>query len=79
MPNGPLPYPSISQRDYVGMVGAMAEAIVAPTARRPNRVAEWLARNAVLGRRQRAYGPRKRLVDWIDRRGLQLRETPLPA
>ena len=78
-PNGPLPYPSISQRDYLGMVRAMAEAIVAPTARRSGRVAEWLARNAVLGRRQRAYGPRGRLAEWIDRRGLQLRETPLPA
>ncbi|MCY4013374.1 MAG: hypothetical protein OXG82_11735 [Gammaproteobacteria bacterium] len=78
MPNGPLPYPSISQRDYVGMVPAMAEAIVALTAQRPGRVAEWLARNAVLGRR-RAYGPRRRLADLIDRRGLQLRETPLPA
>ena len=77
--NRPLPYPSISQRDYVGMVCAMAEAIVAPTARRPGRVAEWLARYAVLGKRQRAYGPRARLADWIDRRGLQLRATPLPA
>ena len=77
--NRPLPYPSVSQRGYVGMVRAMAEAIVAPTARRPGRVAEWLARNAVLGKRQRAYGPRERLADWIERRGLQFRETPLPA
>ena len=79
LPDGPLPYPSIGQRDYIGMVRAMADAIVAPTARRPRRVAEWLARIAVLGRRQRAYGPKGRLADWIDRRGLQLRETPLPA
>ena len=47
--------------------------------RAKGRVAEWLARNAVLGKRQRAYGPRRRLADWIERRGLQLRETPLPA
>ena len=78
-PGRSLPYPSISQRDYVGMVRAMAGEIVAPTARRPGRVAEWLARNAVLAKRQRAYGPRGRLADWIDRRGLQFRETPLPA
>ena len=79
MPSGPLPYPSISQRHYVGMVRAMAEATVAPTSSRPDRVEEWLARNAVLGQRQRAYGPRGRLADWIERRGLQLRETPLPT
>ena len=78
-PKRPLPYPSISQRDYVAMVRAMAEATVAPASRRPGRVAEWLARTAVLGRRQRAYGPRERLADWIGRRGLQLRETPLTA
>ncbi len=78
-PDRPLPYPSISQRDYVAMVRAMAEATVAPASRRPGRVAEWLARTAVLGRRQRAYGPKERLADWIGRRGLQLRETPLPA
>ena len=77
--NRPLPYPSISQREYVAMVRAMADATVAPTARPPGRVAEWLARTAVLGRRQRAYGPKGRLADWIGRRGLQLRETPLPA
>ncbi len=75
----PLPYPSISQRDYVAMVRAMAGAVAAPASRRPDRVAEWLARTAVLGRRQRAYGPKERLADWIGRRGLQLRETPLPA
>ena len=79
VPNRPLPYPSISQRDHVGMVRAMADATVAPASRRPGRVAEWLARTAVLGKRQRAYGPRERLADWIGRRGLQLRETPLPA
>ena len=78
-PDRPLPYPSISQRDYVAMVRAMAGAIVAPAARRPGRVAEWLARNAVLAKRQRAYGPKGRLADWIERRGLQFRETPLPA
>ncbi len=75
----PLPYPSVSQRGYVAMVRAMAEAVAAPAARRPGRVAEWLARTAVLGRRQRAYGPKERLADWIGRRGLQLRETPLDA
>ena len=78
-PKRPLPYPSISQRDYVAMVRGMAEATVVPALRPPNRVAEWLARTAVLGRRQRAYGPRERLADWVGRRGLQLRETPLPA
>ena len=51
----------IGQRAYIEMVRAMAEATVAPTSRRPGRVAEWLARTAVLGRRQRAYGPRERL------------------
>ena len=79
VPNRPLPYPSVSQGGYVAMVRAMAEATAAPAARPPDRVAEWLARAPVLGRRQRAYGPKGRLADWIGRRGLQLRETPLPA
>ena len=79
VPNRPLPYPSVSRSGYVAMVRAMAEAAAAPAARPPDRVAEWLARTAVLGRRQRAYGPEGRLADWIGRRGLQLRETPLPA
>ena len=38
-PDRPLPYPSISQRGYVAMVRAMAEATVAPASRRPGRVA----------------------------------------
>ena len=50
-PNRPPPYPSISQRDYIGMVRGMAEATVAPASRRPDRVAALLARMAVLGKR----------------------------
>ena len=50
------------------MVRAMADATVAPASRRPGRVAEWLA-----------APPWERLADWIGRRGLQFRETPLPA
>ena len=78
--DGPtLPYPSITLRDYVEMVRGMAEATVAPVGGKPDRVAGWLARLAVLGRRQRAYGPRERLASWARQRGLQAREIPLPV
>ena len=56
--------PSITQRAYVEMVRGMAEATVAPVGGKSNRVAKWLAPLAVLGRRQRAYGSRERLVGW---------------
>ncbi|MCY4013720.1 MAG: hypothetical protein OXG82_13515 [Gammaproteobacteria bacterium] len=74
-----LPRPGITVREYVAMVRAMADAVAAPAAKHPNRVRGWLARLAVLGRRQRAYGPEEELASWIGRRGLQMRETPLPA
>ena len=61
------------------IVRAMADAVSAPAAKHPNRVRGWLARLAVLGRRQRAYGPEADLASWIGSRGLQMRELPLPA
>lgn len=74
-----LPRPGITLGEYVDMVRAMADAVAAPAAKHPNRVRGWLARLAVLGRRQRAYGPEERLASWTGQRGLQLREIPLPA
>lgn len=74
-----LPRPGITLRGYVDMVRAMADAVSAPAAKHPNRVRGWLARLAILGRRQRAYGPEEDLASWIDSRGLQMRELPLPA
>lgn len=71
--------PPISLRDYIDMVRGMAEATVASPRPRPDRVAAWLARMAVLGKRQRAYGSKDSLARWIGQRGLQFRETPLPA
>ena len=74
-----LPRPGITLCEYVGMVREMAVAVAAPRPRRTNRVASWLARMTVLGKRQRAYGPEERLASWTRQRGLQLREIPLPA
>ena len=74
-----LPRPAITLREYVDMVRGMADAVAAPSPRRTSRVARWLARTAVLGKRQRAYGSEERLASWTRERGLQLREMPLPA
>jgi len=75
----PLSRPAIALREYVDMVRGMADAVAAPSPRRTSRVARWLARTAVLGKRQRAYGSEERLASWTRERGLQLREIPLPA
>lgn len=74
-----LPRPGITLREYVDMVRGMADAVAAPGPRRISRVTSWLARMAVLGKRQRAYGSEERLASWTRERGLQLREIPLPA
>ena len=73
-----LPHPTVTLGDYVGMVRGMADTVTARVRRRPG-AAEWLARIAVLGKRQRAYGTKERLASWIRQRGLQLREVPLPT
>ena len=75
----PLSRPAITLREYVDMVRGMADAVATPSPRRTSRVARWLARMAVLGKRQRAYGSEQRLASWTRQRGLQLREIPLPA
>ena len=75
----PLPRPGVTLREYVEMVRGMADAGATPSARRTSRLARWLARMAVLGKRQRAYGSEERLASWTRQRGLQLREIPLPA
>ena len=74
-----LPRPGITLREYVDMVRGMAVDVAAPSPRRTSRVTSWLARMAVLGKRQRAYGSEERLASWTRQRGLQLREIPLPA
>ena len=57
-------------------LGAMAtDGAVAP----PNRVGEWMARTRMLNKRQRAFGTEASLRQWTTSRGLQLRESPLPA
>lgn len=74
-----LPYPSMRQGEYLAMLREMASATAAPRGHRSGRVEAWLARTAVLGRRQRAHGSRELLADWLSRRGLRFRETPLPG
>ena len=74
-----MPPPSMAPDDYLGMVRAMAAAIAAPKPPTTGRVTRWLARMSVLGKPQRAYGPGGRLERWAELRGLQCRETPLPA
>ena len=61
---------------YLELLRGLTGSLDAPASARSGRAAAWLA---VLGRRQRAYGTRERLVDWARRRGLQPREKPLPT
>lgn len=57
---------------------AQLEAVVhAETAQ--DREARWIAGMASLAKRQRAYGSKARLAQWVAERGLRLRETPLPT
>ena len=74
-----LPRPALTLRSYVETLRSMAEAAGSPSPAYPGRASAWRARLAVLGRRQRAYGPRDRLARWAAERGLQAREVPLPA
>ena len=74
-----LPRPAITLREYVNMVRGMADAVAAQSPPRPKRVARWLARMVVVGKRQRAYGSEERLASWTRQRGLQPREIPFPA
>ena len=73
-----LPYPTLALGDYINMLRMMAAATVRPVAGKSSRAGSWLARFALLGRRQRAYGTRTLLADWASQRGLQARELPLP-
>ena len=75
----PAPHPAVTLGAYLGLLRGMAEATAAPGVRRPGRVAAWLARTAVLGRRQRAYGSKERLRDWTQRRGFRPIESPFAA
>ena len=63
---------------YLETLRGMAELYTGRTVQGAGRVAEWRARLAVLGRRQRAHGSCESLTDWTRKRGLQLREIPLP-
>ena len=74
-----LPYPTLALADYIDMLRSLATASGKPVAGKPDRAAAWLARFAVLGRWQRAYGTKELLAIWARRRGLQAREMPLPT
>ena len=75
----PAPHPAVTLGAYLGLLRGMAAATAARGARPAGRVKAWLARTAVLGRRQRAYGSKERLAAWVGKRGMQLREKPLPV
>ena len=66
--------------DYLDLLRAMAAAEHAPDEAKPtDRIARWIARTAVLRKRQRAYGSVDSLRQWTEKRGFQLRETPMPS
>ena len=68
----------VTLADYLDLLRNMADAMAESRAQPSDRVARWIARTASLQKRQRAYGPIDSLRQWIDRRGFQLREEPLP-
>ena len=78
-PHARRPLPAITLADYLELVRAMAEAVQSPMIRRPNRIEHWIARTTALKKRQRAYGTAESLRQWTADRGMQLRESPLPA
>ena len=73
------PRPGIALAVYIALIRAMIAAETAPDADPPDKARQWLARTKILRKRQRAFGTAQALRDWIDDRGMRLRETPLPA
>ena len=73
------PRPAVTLRAYIELLYAMIEAERIPHAVPPSRVRGWMARTAMLKRRQRAFGTAALLNEWTTVRGLQPREKPLPV
>lgn len=59
---------------YIARLKAVVDAETVP-----DREARWIAGMASLAKRQRAYGSKARLEQWVAERGLSLRETPFHA
>ena len=79
LPQPNVPRLSVTLADYLRLLRDMATAEISPDAQPTDRVARWIARTAALRKRQRAYGPIESLREWTDKRGFQMRETPLSA
>ncbi len=69
---------NITLRAYIELLQDMVAAETG-TQDRPDRVARWIAWVASFRKRQRACGSQEQLQTWTAARGMQLRETPLPA
>ena len=70
---------NLTLADYLDLLRDIAAALAAPAPVPTDRVARWIARTASLRKRQRAYGNFESLKQWTEKRGFQMRETPLPA
>ena len=68
--------PKISFRNYVQRL----EELILPTPGKEtsDKTKRWREQVALIKKRQRAFGPIDQLKDWIESRGMQLRELPLP-
>ena len=64
---------TLSFRDYLLYLETLIPQIDAP-ASKPNR---WQQQMALLKKHQRVYGPLEAIRDWVNQRGMQLREQPL--
>ncbi len=69
----------VTLAEYLDLLRDMAAAHAAPSPQPTDRVARWIARTASLRKQQRAYGTFQSLKRWTEKRGFQMRETPLPA
>lgn len=68
------------QPPRLGMtLGAYIERLEAVVEASTDREARWIAEIASLAKRQRAYGSKAQLEQWMADRGLRRREVPLPA
>ena len=69
----------VTLNDYLDLLRDIAAALAEPAPRPTDRVSRWIARTASLRKRQRAYGTFQSLQQWTEKRGFQMRETPLPS
>ena len=63
----------VSLSSYLAYLDTLVPQVITP----PSKPTRWQQQVALLKKQQRVYGPLEVIRDWIQRRGMQLRERPL--